>query len=82
MSIRRSGQEAGFLPASWVFSATRFIRDGASLAYVKDQIGHSSIPVTVDTSGHLMPGADMAWVDRLDVKTTPQETATPAQLAV
>jgi hypothetical protein len=44
------------------------IRDGASLAYVKDQMGHSSIQVTVDTYGHLIPGADIAWADRLDVK--------------
>jgi site-specific recombinase XerC len=58
------------------------IRDGASLAYVKDQMGHSSIQVTMDTYGHLIPGADFAWVDRLDVKTTPQQNATPAQLAV
>ncbi len=56
------------------------IRDGASLAYVKDQMGHSSIQVTVDTYGHLIPGADIAWVDRLDVKTKPQQNATPAQL--
>jgi integrase len=33
------------------------IQDGASLAYVKDQMGHSSIQVTVDTYGHLIPGA-------------------------
>jgi integrase len=39
------------------------IRDGASLAYVKDQMGHSSIQVTVDRYGHLIPGADIAWVD-------------------
>jgi integrase len=56
------------------------IQDGASLAYVKDQMGHSSIQVTVDTYGHLIPGADIAWVDRLDAKTTPQQNATPAQL--
>ena len=42
------------------------IQDGASLAYVKEQMGHSSIQITVDTYGHLIPGADIAWVDRLD----------------
>jgi integrase len=57
------------------------IRDGAPLAYGKDQMGHSSIRVTVDTyDGYLIPGADIAWVDRLDVKTTPQQNATPANL--
>ena len=55
------------------------IQDGASLAYVKDQMGHSSIQITVDTYGHLIPGADIAWVDRLDSETTPQQNATQAQ---
>jgi integrase len=55
------------------------IQDGAPLAYVKEQMGHSSIQITVDTYGHLIPGADIAWVDRLDSKTTPQQNATPAQ---
>jgi hypothetical protein len=31
-----------------------------------------------DTYGHLIPGADIAWVDRLDVKTTRQQNAPPA----
>jgi integrase len=56
------------------------IQDGASLAYVKDQMGHSSIQVTVDTYGHLIAGADIKWIDGLDRKTTPQPNATPAQL--
>jgi integrase len=56
------------------------IQDGASLAYVKDQMGHSSIQVTVDTYGHLLPGANINWIDGLDRKTTPQQNATPAQL--
>jgi integrase len=51
------------------------IQDGASLAYVKDQMGHSSIQITVDTYGHLIPGADIAWVDRLDSKTTVHQSA-------
>jgi hypothetical protein len=57
------------------------IQQGASLTYVKEQMGHSSIEVTVDTYGHLIPGADIAWVDRLDTPTTPQPSATPAQPA-
>ena len=44
-------------------------------------MGHSSIQITVDTYGHLIPGADIAWVDRLDTKTSPQQTATQAQPA-
>ena len=51
------------------------IQDGASLAYVRDQMGHSSIQITVDTYGHLIPGADIAWVDRLDAETTQHQSA-------
>jgi integrase len=58
------------------------IQDGASLAYVKDQMGHSSIQVTVDTYGHLIAGADIKWIDGLDRKTTPQLSATPVQQEV
>jgi integrase len=58
---------------------------GASIVYVKEQMGHSSIQVTVDTYGHLIPGANVCFVDRLDggdveeAKTSPQQSATPAQ---
>ena len=61
------------------------IQSGASIVYVKDQMGHSSIQVTVDTYGHLIPGADVSYVDRLDRKATEvgslqqQPSATPAQ---
>jgi integrase len=44
------------------------IQSGASIVYVKEQMGHSSIQVTVDTYGHLIPGANVSFVDRLDVK--------------
>jgi integrase len=55
------------------------IQDGASLAYVKEQMGHSSIQITVDVYGHLIPGADIAWVDRLDSTSRQQQTATKPQ---
>ena len=42
------------------------IQAGASLAYVKDQMGHSSIQVTVDTYGHLITGANVSLVDFLE----------------
>jgi integrase len=42
------------------------IQNGASIVYVKEQMGHSSIQVTVDTYGHLIPGANVSFVDRLD----------------
>ena len=46
--------------------ASLLIAQGESLAYVKDQMGHHSIRVTVDTYGHLVPGRNKAAVDRLD----------------
>jgi integrase len=46
--------------------ASLLIQQGESLAYVKDQLGHGSIRITVDTYGHLMPGGNKAAVDKLD----------------
>ena len=60
--------------------ASQLLQDRASLAYVRDQLGHSSISVTVDLYGHLVPSANIAWVDRLDRATSQQQNATPAQL--
>ena len=45
--------------------------------YVKEQLGHASIQITVDVYGHLVPGGNRAAVDRLDDE--PQPSATPAQ---
>jgi integrase len=61
------------------------IQNGASIVYVKEQMGHSSIQVTVDIYGHLIPGANVSFVDSLDrvpeepAKTTQQQNATQAQ---
>jgi integrase len=46
--------------------ASLLIQQGESLAYVKEQLGHSSIQVTVDVYGHLVPGSNRSAVDRLD----------------
>jgi len=43
---------------------------------VKDQLGHHSIRVTVDTYGHLVPGGNKAAVDRLDDATSRNLSAT------
>ena len=32
------------------------IKNNQSLAYIRDQLGHSSIKVTVDLYGHIKPG--------------------------
>ena len=45
--------------ASWL------IANGESLVYVKEQMGHRSIQITVDSYGHLIPGANRQAVNRL-----------------
>jgi integrase len=57
--------------------ASLLLTQGASIQYVKDQLGHSSIQMTVDVYGHLIPGANRQEVNRLD---DTQPTATPAQV--
>ncbi len=46
--------------------ASLLIAQGESLAYVRDQLGHHSIKMTVDIYGHLVPGTNKQAVDRLD----------------
>ena len=46
--------------------ASLLIQAGESLAYIRDQLGHHSIKVTVDIYGHLAPEGNKAAVDRLD----------------
>jgi len=46
--------------------ASLLIQAGESLAYVRDQLGHHSIRVTVDIYGHLTPGGNKDAVDKLD----------------
>jgi integrase len=56
--------------------ASMLIQAGESLAYVKEQLGHASITLTVDTYGHLIPGTNKAAVDRLDDATRRNPDAT------
>ena len=56
-SIKFHGLRHSF--CSWM------IQNGENLAYVKDQAGHSSIKVTVDIYGHLIPGKNRGAMDRL-----------------
>src|SRR5215469_11899697 len=55
------------------------LQHGALLTYVKEQMGHSSIQVAVDTYGHLIPGANVSWVDSLDGETVPQQSNSPGK---
>ena len=59
--------------------ASQLIQSGAPLVYVRDQMGHSSIRVTADTYAHLMRGANVDVMDRLDSITSPQLSATYPQ---
>jgi len=56
--------------------ASLLIAQGESLVYVRDQLGHASIQLTVDTYGHLIPGANRQAVDRLDDATIRNPAAT------
>jgi hypothetical protein len=58
--------------------ATLLILQGESLAYVRDQMGHRSIQVTVDIYGHSVPGGNRAAVDRLDDPSLTPPNVTPA----
>jgi integrase len=46
--------------------ASLLLQQGESPTYVKDQLGHSSIQMTVDVYGHLIPGHNRQAVDKLD----------------
>ena len=56
--------------------ATHLIQNGKSLVYLRDQLGHHSIAITVDTYGHLVPGANRGQVDALDDATIRNPAAT------
>jgi integrase len=47
-------------------NASLLLQNGESPVYVKEQLGHHSIQITVDTYGHLIPGANRQAVNRLD----------------
>ncbi len=61
--------------------ALLLLQNGESPVYVKDQMGHSSIQVTVDLYGHLIPGGNKQAVDRLDTPEVQPISATQAQPA-
>jgi len=45
--------------------ASILLMNGESPAYVKEQLGHSSIKMTVDVYGHFIPGANRQAVNKL-----------------
>ena len=50
--------------------ASLLIQAGVSLAYIRDQLGHHSIKVTVDIYGQLAPEGNKEAVDKLDDHVT------------
>ena len=63
--------------------ASLLLQQGEGPVYVKEQMGHSSIAITVDLYGHLIPGGNRQAVDRLDEPVLPRwdgiGSASPAQ---
>jgi integrase len=62
--------------------ASLLLQNRESPVYVNEQLGHHSIQITVDTYGHLIPGANRQAVNRLDDaewRTTGSKSATPTQ---
>ncbi len=58
--------------------ASSQLQAGESIQYVKQQLRHSTIKLTVDLYGHLIPGKGRAAVERLEARTSP-EPATAGQ---
>jgi integrase len=56
--------------------ASLLLTNGVTPVYVKEQLGHSSIQMTVDVYGHLIPGSNRGAVNQLD---SPQQSATYPQ---
>ncbi|MDA2909862.1 hypothetical protein MYX04_02890 [Nitrospiraceae bacterium AH_259_D15_M11_P09] len=54
------------LPTPFFSFASLLLQQGESPVYVKEQMGHCSVQVTVDLYGHLIPGGNKQAVDRLD----------------
>lgn len=59
--------------------ASLLLSDGASPVYVKEQLGHSSIQITVDIYGHLIPSSNRDAVNGLDRQLSATQ-AQPAQM--
>jgi hypothetical protein len=64
----RSGHALSIRPAATVTAISGralVIQQGGNLVYAKDQAGHSSIKVTVDVYGKLVPGENRDAMDCL-----------------
>lgn len=55
--------------------ASLLLQNKESLVYVRDQLGHHSIEITVDIYGHLVPGGNRSAVNALDDDAETAEAA-------
>jgi hypothetical protein len=62
--------------------ASILLMNGESPAYVKEQLGHSSIKITVDVYGHVIPGANRQAVNRFPTRETIKDVAAVANQAI
>ncbi len=58
--------------------ASQLCGEGAPPKYVQEQLGHSSIQVTMDIYSHLFPNGNREWVKRLDDPLGEGKSAPPA----
>ncbi|RZB34109.1 MAG: hypothetical protein SRB2_03502 [Desulfobacteraceae bacterium Eth-SRB2] len=59
--------------------ASLLLNKGKSPVYVKDQLGHSSIQMTVDIYGHLIPNSNRDAVNSLDELSLDKDNLTMAK---
>jgi integrase len=59
--------------------ASLLLSNGESPVYVKEQLGHSSIQMTVDIYGHLIPSSNRQAVNALDEHAPKRTPSAPAQ---
>src|SRR5262249_24721983 len=56
--------------------ATLLLTAGAPIAYVPEQMGNQNIQLTVKLYGHLQPGANRHWMNKLPGALKPRRVAT------
>jgi len=59
--------------------ASLLLSNGESPVYVKEQLGHSSIQMTVDIYGHLIPSSNRQAVNALDENAPKRTPSAPAK---
>ena len=59
--------------------ASLLLSNGESPVYVNEQMGHSSIKITVDVYGHLIPSSNREAVNRLDTHQEPAPYTHPSE---